>query len=94
MENKISYSVAHAVTRAYQRYNLLLSRDDIFKIVDLIQSGECDRVKFMRRQSNYRTIWKIRYKKQDLYVVYNNRYKVIATFLTKQMYENPLRGGK
>ncbi len=88
-KQKVDYSISHAQERALERYGLNLTQKDIFNIVSLIQSGENDKVVFMKRQSNYRTIWKINYRDQDLYAVYNNRHKVIATFLTEYMFNNP-----
>ena len=89
--DKFLYSVDHARDRALERYGLKLKRKDIENIVFLIQSGESATVKFMRRQSNYRTVWKVFYGGRKLYVVYNNRHKVVATFLTENMYNNPLK---
>lgn len=89
--DKVKYSILHAQERVWERYNLFLTREDLFNIVSLIHAGESDTVKFIRRQSNYRTIWKINYEDHDLFVVYNSRHKVIATFLTKFMVDNPKR---
>lgn len=90
-KDKIDYSMDHAMDRARERYGLKLKRKDMENIVFLIQNGESATVKFMRRQSNYRTIWRVFYGGKELYVIYNNRYKVVATFLTENMYNNPLK---
>lgn len=84
MSWKIQYSIKHAQERALERFGLGLSEHDIFSMVSMIMEDHPD-VEFIKRQSNYRTVWKIRYENCNLFAVYNSRQKVIATFLTKSM---------
>ncbi len=89
-QRRVDYSVGHARKRALERYSLNLTQEDIFNIVDLIRAGRSGTVVFMRRQSKRRTVWKVKYKGTWLYLIYNKKEGVIATFLTEQMYNNPM----
>jgi hypothetical protein len=81
---KIKYSLKHAKERALERFGLDLSEYEMFTMVDMIMTNHPD-VKLIGRQSNYRTVWKIRWEGCNLFAVYNSKQKVIATFLTKSM---------
>lgn len=88
--NKKKAQRIHAKTRAWQRYGIILNRDDLFAIVRMIQSqratqrdnSESDNsVLFLERKSNRITIYQVKYLTHNLVVAYDKERHSIASFL-------------
>jgi len=68
----------HAKERAFQRYGVSCTNQDLDFIISQIQS---DKAKFVYRQSNRITLWDVTWAKQTVRVVYDNTRKTVVTFL-------------
>lgn len=68
----------HAKTRAIERYNTFLNRNDLFAIVKLIQENKSIPI---AKKTNRITIHKINYKEVDLVVAYDKSRGSVASFL-------------
>ena len=75
----------HAKRRALQRYDISLNREDLEKIIQLIQTGKG---RCIEKQSNTRTIFIVEYKGKDCKVVYDKLRKNICTFLPMEDKKN------
>jgi len=68
----------HAFVRAAQRYDVYLDEDEQTRIVEEIQSGECE---FIERQSKTRTLWRVTVSGRELGVVYDKPRKSLVTVI-------------
>jgi hypothetical protein len=71
----------HAKLRAAERYNLLLSSEDLKQIIKQIQSN---RAIFLERQSLRVTKWEVTVKDQTLCVIYDRERHSIVTILPQE----------
>jgi hypothetical protein len=79
---KIDSQIIHAIRRLEERYGLLAK--DYQALVEMIKyqnyySG--NNIKFVKRESKRRTVWKILYKSRVLKAVYDSKSGIIVTFL-------------
>lgn len=72
---------SHARRRALERYNLNLSDHDIKIMSRMITGNHSDKVEFIERSSNDRTIWRITFAGKTMKAVYSKRHKSIVTIL-------------
>lgn len=77
----------HAIKRAKERYELSLSSADIKDISSLIKSDDRDKtkIKFLCKQSNRISHWKVFYKEQWILVVYDKNRNTVVSFLPKDV---------
>jgi len=68
----------HAKNRAFERYGLCVSDDDLETLVREIQAGKTEHV---FRQSQRVSIFKAHFKDKDVQVVYDGQRKTIVTFI-------------
>jgi hypothetical protein len=71
----------HSKYRAFERFNLCLTTKDLQDIVKLIQLGQTKVIKIF---SNTRTLHEVTFNEAKLLVVYNKKYKEIATIFEGQ----------
>jgi hypothetical protein len=76
--------VKHALKRAFERYDAMLSPADIEAMNRKIRSNEGQHVE---RQSSTRTVWIVPYGDARFAVVYNKALSCIVTFLPKYVME-------
>lgn len=76
--------VKHALKRAFERYDALLSPADIEAMNRKIRLNEGQHVE---RQSSTRTVWVVPYGDAKYAVVYNKALSCIVTFLPKYVME-------
>jgi len=77
LSKKFSQNI-HARRRAIDRYNLKYNR---FMRKELVQKILDGRAKFIEKQSNRVSKWRIIYQGQEFDVIYDNKRKSIVTFL-------------
>ena len=85
---KIKDIKRHAKQRALERFDLVLSDEDIRDICFLIRKR---RAEFIDRQSRRITRWKVFVKKIMVVVVYDSNRQTIITFLKEDMINNNLQ---
>lgn len=68
----------HAKERAFQRYGVWCTDQDLDFIVAQIQADEA---KFVYRQSRRITLWDVEWADQTVRVVYDKTRKTVVTFL-------------
>lgn len=69
----------HAINRARERYDLILTIPDIERIeLRIRQQSEAF---FLNRQSKTRSTWLVRVEGKIAVVIYNNKQKCLSTFL-------------
>ena len=85
---KIKDIKRHAKQRALERFDLVLSDEDIRDICFLIRKR---RAEFIDRQSRRITRWKVFVKKIMVVVVYDSNRQTIITFLKEDMINNSLQ---
>ena len=83
--NKEQASRAHFRRRAWQRFELTLSRDDIEDAVAKIKRGESV---FVSKQSNTRTLHKVTVGDKEVIIVYDKNRKVPVTALRQEYLSN------
>lgn len=76
--------VAHALKRAYERYDARLSPGDIEVMNRKIRANEGEHVE---RQSSTRTVWVVPHDGVKYAVVYNKALSCIVTFLPRYVME-------
>ena len=69
---------SHAITRARQRYDIVLSRADIAEVNRMIQAGEAE---FIERESSRKTKWAVQYRGRTMIAVYDAKHNCVVTFL-------------
>ena len=77
---------SHAITRAKQRYGLLLSRKDIEEVNRMIRNGEAE---FIQRESRTRTRWAVTFRGLRMVAIYNSDHNCVATFLPEEADAKP-----
>jgi len=80
---------AHAKKRAEERYGLNLNKQARHEIVNMIQTNQA---KFVGKQSNTRTLWRVNYQDQSLNVVYDKARSTMCTVLPKEAHEFQTNG--
>jgi hypothetical protein len=76
---KTAYELGvHTLRRALRRYKIILDAKTRRNIINQIQNGQAQ---FIEHWSKHRTIWKITVEGKALCVVYDKRFKEIATVL-------------
>jgi hypothetical protein len=80
MVTKKSAQRKHARKRAKERYGIDLTRRDMRAIIRKIDNGKAE---FIGRQSLRVTVWKAKYKEEDLTFAYDNKRKTIVTVFPK-----------
>jgi len=68
----------HTLNRLNQRYEDLFTHQDIHHLIDMILNGEAVA---SHAQSCNRTVHVLRYRHQDIRVIYDKRRKIIITAL-------------
>jgi hypothetical protein len=71
---------AHAKQRAEERYGLNLNKTARHEIVHMIQT---DQAEFVGKESNTRTLWRVRYQDHDLNIVYDKARNTLCTVLPR-----------
>lgn len=80
--SKAKQQTRHAIQRARQRFDLVMSESDITRIIEMIQAGRC---KHIEKQSRRVSMFQVMLDQQVLYAAYDKQRKTIATFLTQDM---------
>ena len=73
--------VKHGLRRAWERYDLDLNKQQLFDLAAPIRRGK---LKYIKRESNTRKLYKIPYEGQELYAIYSNKRRTIVTLLTPE----------
>lgn len=68
----------HAKKRAFERYGLILNREDLMIIADLIRQNKAC---LIYRSSRRITVWQLSYKSTEVVLVYDKFRHEIVTFL-------------
>jgi hypothetical protein len=71
----------HARNRAKERYGISYNRHDRRNIIDMIEKNDIE-VIFVKKESKRVSVYYVRYKDQDLKIVYDRNRMEIVTFLT------------
>lgn len=79
---------SHAITRARQRYDIVLSWKDIDEINRLIQNQGA---RFVERLSLRKTKWAVDYRGKCFIAVYDTKHHCVATFLPPEADDAPLQ---
>lgn len=87
-KGKIIAQQKHAYRRASQRYDLELKEHEYNEINGQIRKQRD--AKCLYRQSNRVTVWKVKFKDKELFVVYDKKRNQVVTFLKKEMVENDM----
>lgn len=61
----------HVINRFKERFNFKATKEDIDHIVHMIKSNEKDGIEPIYKQSNTRTVWKIKYKDLEFLAIYH-----------------------
>lgn len=80
--NKAKDQEAHAIRRAYLRYGLRLTQNDLAEIRHMIQAGQSTCVEL---QSNRIAVHELHYRGARIRVVYDKQRKTVVTFLNEDM---------
>ena len=80
--SKAKCQTRHAKYRAYQRFSVALTDDDIASIIASIQSGDAV---FVARESKRVTVFEVEANDRKMFAVYDTKRHTIATFLTHDM---------
>jgi len=79
----------HALKRLKERFNIEITKEEYKSIVNSIKNLGTGKkriyeVKFLEKQSNARSLYKIYYNDIELYAIYNKINGSICTFLRKE----------
>lgn len=78
---KTQSQIIHAQRRAYERYDLKLSKDSYNELINLIREGKAVT---LYRQSNRVSVKMLEHSGKELYFVYDSHRHTIVTFLLKE----------
>lgn len=83
--NKRKSQINHSIKRSCQRYGVEYSKSDIEAMINIIiKNVDVKSIK----QTDSRTLKRFEYNGNTVYCVYDRRRKSIATFLTKEQWED------
>lgn len=74
---------SHSQKRYSERYDLEIDQDFYKRIIESIQ-GKNKKIKttVIEKQSRVRTVFKIEFNNKVFFVIYNNKFKELQTFLS------------
>lgn len=79
---------SHAITRARQRYDIVLSWRDIDEINQLIQGRGA---RLIGRLNSRKTKWAVDYRGKCFIAVYDTKHSCVATFLPPEADDAPMQ---